>query len=120
MVLIVTALTIRTHVRNGDWQLLECVPAWDGNWTADCFLAYSWQGTDDERLLVAVNYAPNQSQCYVRLPFANLHGQQWRLENLLNDALYDRDGNELESRGLYLDMAPWQAQIFSMTKIAEA
>ena len=24
-------------VRNGDWQLLECVPAWDGNWTWDCF-----------------------------------------------------------------------------------
>ena len=27
-----------------------------------------------ERLLVAVNYAPNQSQCYVRLPFADLGG----------------------------------------------
>ena len=25
-------------VRNGDWQLLECVPAWDGNWTWDCFM----------------------------------------------------------------------------------
>ena len=31
-------------VRKGQWQLLECVPAWDGNWTWDCFLAFSWQG----------------------------------------------------------------------------
>ena len=32
-----------------------------------------------ERLLVAVNYAPNQSQCYVRLPFADLGNNPWRL-----------------------------------------
>jgi glycosidase len=29
-------------VRDGRWQLLECVPAWDGNWTWDCFLV-KWQ-----------------------------------------------------------------------------
>ena len=33
----------------------------------------------------AVNYAPNQSQCYVRLPFADLGGRQWRLEDQLGD-----------------------------------
>jgi hypothetical protein len=104
-------------VRNGDWHLLECAPAWDGNWTAECFLAYAWQGTDDERLLVAVNYAPNQSQCYLRLPSENLHGVQWRLEDLLSDARYDRDGNELESRGLYLDMVPWGYHVFRMQKL---
>ena len=31
-------------VRNGDWQLLECVPAWEGNWTWDCFVVFAWQG----------------------------------------------------------------------------
>jgi Alpha amylase, catalytic domain len=103
-------------VRSGDWRLLECVSAWPGNWTSDCFVAYFWQGADDERLLVAVNYAPNQSQCYIRMPSTNLRDQQWRLEDLLSDARYDRDGNELESRGLYLDLSPWQAHVFSMTK----
>ena len=48
------------------WQLLDCTPAWEGNWTWDCFLAFAWQGPGDERLLVTVNYAPNQSQCYVQ------------------------------------------------------
>src|SRR5262249_42653193 len=56
-------------VLQGRWQQLECVPAWEGNGTWDCFLACAWEGTDGQRLLVAVNYAPNQSQCYVRLPF---------------------------------------------------
>jgi hypothetical protein len=43
-------------VRDGQWQLLECVPAWEGNWTWDCFLAFAWQGTDGDRLLVTVHY----------------------------------------------------------------
>jgi hypothetical protein len=70
-------------VRHGQWQLLECVPAWDGNWTWECFLAFAWQGLGGERLLVTVNYAPNQSQCYVRLPFTDLGHGQWRFEDVL-------------------------------------
>src|SRR6185295_10991544 len=90
-------------VRDGQWQLLECVPAWDGNWTWDCFVAFAWQGLGEEYLLAAVNYAPNQSQCYVRLPFADFGNGQWRLRDLIGDATYDREGNDLQARGLYLD-----------------
>jgi hypothetical protein len=82
----------------------------------DCFITYFWQGADDERLLVVVNYAANQSQCYIRIPFPNLRDQQWRLEDLLSDARYDRDGNDLEARGLYLDMAPWGYHVFKLQK----
>ncbi len=98
-------------VRNGQWQLLECAPAWDGNWTHDCFIAYAWQGPAGDRLLVAVNYAPNQSQCHVRLPFADLGGKQWRIEDQLDSAAYNWNGNDLAGRGLYLDMSPWQAAV---------
>jgi glycosidase len=110
------AVLRRPVVRIGQWQLLECVPAWDGNWTWDCFLAFAWQGSDGERLLVAVNYAPNQSQCYTRLPFADLGDGQWRLQDLLGDATYDRDGNDLQGRGLYLDERPWSARVFTLTR----
>jgi hypothetical protein len=103
-------------VRHGGWQLLECVPAWEGNWTWDCFLACAWHAAGAERLLVAVNYAGNQSQCYVRLPFTDLGKAQWQLADLLGDATYDRDGDDLQSRGLFLDVPPWQASVFSVTK----
>ena len=103
-------------VRNGQWQLLDCTAAWEGNWTWDCFLAFAWQGIGDERLLVTVNYAPNQSQCSMRLPFVDLGNGQWRLTDLIGDATYEREGHELQSRGLYLDEAPWQARVFSLTK----
>jgi alpha amylase-like protein len=101
-------------VRDGQWQLLECVPAWEGNWTSDCFIAFTWQHSSGERLLVTVNYTPNQSQCYVRLPFPDLGGRQWHLLDQLKDVAYDRDGNDLVSRGLYLDMLPWEAAVFAL------
>jgi len=103
-------------VRKGQWQLLECIPAWEGNWTLDCFLAFAWQGGVGERLLVAVNYAPNQAQCYVRLPFTDLGGGALRLQNQMEDVGYDLDGSDLQSRGLYLDMPPWQASVFALTR----
>ena len=34
-----------------------------------------WQGVNDERLVVIVNYAANQSQCYIRIPLPNLRAQ---------------------------------------------
>lgn len=103
-------------LREGRWQLLECLPAWEGNWTADCFLVFAWQGRGGERLLVTVNYAPHQSQCYVRLPFADLGGSQWRLQDHLKSAIYDRDGGDLQSRGLYLDARPWQSSVFALVR----
>jgi glycosidase len=105
----------RPVVRDGSWQLLDCAPAWDDNWTVDCFIAFAWHGPADERLLVAVNYAPNRSQCYVRLPFADLAGHAWRLQDQLSPTTYDRNGDDLHARGLYIDAHPWQSSVFSLS-----
>ena len=69
--------------RNGDWQLLECKPAWEGNWTRDCFIAFAWQGADGQRAIAVVNYAPNQSQCSIPLPWPDLGGQMYQLKDLM-------------------------------------
>ena len=103
-------------VRDGQWQLVECTPAWDGNWTWDCFLAFAWQDSAT-RLLVTVNFASNQSQCYVRLPFADLDGSRWQLQDRLREVVCDREGCELRSHGLYLDAPPWQASVFALTRM---
>ena len=100
---------------DGEWQLLESAPAWEGNWTHDCFIAFGWQGAGAERLIVAVNYAANHSQCHIRLPFADLSGKQWRLRDQLTPGEFAWSGDDLSAKGLFLDMAPWQACVFSMT-----
>lgn len=111
------AVLRQSAVRDGQWRLLECVPAWDGNWTSDCVIAWTWEAQDSWRRLVVVNYAANQSQCYVRLPFPDLTGRAVRLQDLMGSAGYDRDGGDLTSRGLYLDLPPWGYHAFEVTTL---
>ena len=100
--------------RDGWWQLLECVPAWNGNFTWDSFVAFAWEDRDGRRELVTVNYAPHASQCYVHLPFTDIGGKVIRLSDLISSAFYDRDGIELLSKGMYLDLPPWGYHIFEV------
>jgi hypothetical protein len=104
----------RPGVRGGRWQLLECMQAWDGNWTWDCFLAFAWEGNAGDRLIATVNFAPNQSQCYVRMPMADLAGRSLRFMDLMGPASYERAGDDVVSKGLYLDLQPWGYHVFDM------
>jgi hypothetical protein len=100
-------------LKTGEWQWVECTPAWEGNNSCDAFVAHIWVEDDGERIVV-VNYAPHQSQCYLQLPLADLAYNQWQLQDLMSDAVYNRNGEELQKTGLYLDMAPWQYHVFEM------
>jgi glycosidase len=104
-------------VRDGEWRLLECAPAWDGNWTSDCYVAWMWTGRTGERRLVAVNYAGNQSQCYVRLPLPDGPGHALRFRDLMGSSSFDREKGDLEARGLYLDMPPWGYHVFTVSEL---
>ena len=103
----------RDVVRDGNWQLLDCSPAWDGNGTHNAFVTMAWTN-GDQRLLVAVNDSADQAQCYCRLPWAGLARHRVRLTDLLGNATYERDGAELLDRGLYLDVLPWTAHAFDV------
>ena len=104
-------------VRNGSWQLLECAQAWEGNGTWDSFIAFGWEGVGGLRVLVTVNYSSSPGQCYVRLPFQELAGGDWRLQDLMSEVYYDRPGNELFSQGLYLDLRASGYHVFEIKKI---
>ena len=107
----------RPEARDGEWWLLDPLPAWDGNSTADRFVACAWRGATG-RLVVAVNYGDTRAQCYVRLPFPELRGASL-LRDLVNPGIeYERDGIELATRGLYLDLGPWGHHIFELVSRA--
>lgn len=102
-------------IRSGAWSLLESTAAWEGNWTADCFICCAWTDTPLERVVVAVNFAGNQSQCYLRFPFEELKGRPVLLEDLMGQYAFERDGSELSEHGLYLDLASWGYSVFRVT-----
>jgi glycosidase len=107
----------RPTVRDGRWRLLECVSAWPGNGSFDCFVASAWALGHGERVLAAANYAATRSQCFVRLPWADLRGRTVHLKDLLGAASYERDGTDLLTRGLYLDLPPWGYHAFDITAV---
>jgi hypothetical protein len=104
----------RPQVRSGRWSLHTCRPAWSGNPTVDQFIAFGWDAAPYPRLLAAVNFGPARGQCYVELPFPELRGKRVLLRDLLSTAQYERAGDELISRGLYLDLAAWGYHFFEM------
>jgi len=104
----------RPVLKTGRWQLLDCRPAWDGNASFDDFIAQGWED-GDSRILAVANYSDHPSQTYVRLPFAGLGGRRWILQDLMGEARYERDGTDLQSQGLYLDVGPWQVHVFEVT-----
>jgi len=106
------------HVfRNGDWKLAECIPAWDGNPSNGNYISYAWQGAQGEKILIAVNYSPDYSQCFVKLPFQHLAGNSWSLSDLMSGNIYGRDGDELNEKGLYLDEPDGKFTCFYLPRI---
>ena len=101
-------------LRDGDWRLIDCASVADGSESSDGFIAWAWQGQDGTRLVVVVNYAPQQGQCCVRMPFEVLPAGKYRLIDMLTPATYEREGAELSERGLYLDSAPWAYHVLEL------
>lgn len=100
-------------VRLGRWRMLPSEAAWAGNPTAGNVFAFSWE-LDRKRVLVTVNYAPTQSQCYVKVPWRDLAGQTLLLRDRLSEAKYVRSGDDLQHGGLYLDVGPWYTHLFEL------
>ena len=100
--------------RDGAWSLIEPQPAWSGNWTSDGFVAYAWAEKGGGRYLVVVNYAGNQGQCRLPLPFSEFRGKQVRLTDAMGTEQYNRDGDDLVDSGLYIDHSPWRFNVFQL------
>jgi hypothetical protein len=98
--------------RNGEWQLCERT-GWPDNQTCQNVLTWCWAKGDD-RALVVVNFGNHAAQARVRVPWDELRGRQWRLDDVLSGAIYMRSGDEMRDDGLYVDLAAWQCHLFEV------
>ena len=104
----------RTAFREGNWSQIQPQAAWPGNWSSDGFVAFAWSGNDGGRYAVVVNYAGNQGQCRLSLPFPEMRDRQVRLTDLIGDEVYDRDGTDMLDNGLFIDHGPWHFNVFEL------
>src|SRR5438270_6135638 len=93
-------------LREGEWQLCERT-GWPDNSSYLNLGAWCWdQGR--ECYLVIVNLSEYRSQGRIRLPWNELAGRTWYLMDVLSGEFFERDGGELESAGLYMDLSAWR------------
>lgn len=106
-------------VHDGDWKLLECVAAWEGNGSWDSVISFIWTDSRGSQLLVVVNYAPHDSQCYVRLSELAFEGSI-RFNDVLGTETYTRDPEALKREGLYIALGPWRYNAFLVEPCGQA
>jgi hypothetical protein len=95
----------RKSFREGQWSLCERT-GWPDNASFQNLVAWSWVH-DDERYLIVINLSDCPVQAQVQVPWADASGGKWHLIDVLTGATYERDGGEIRSPGLYVELAPW-------------
>lgn len=94
-----------SDLREGDWRLCDCA-GWPDNDSYRRLVAWCWTAPRS-RHVVVVNLSEAPAQARVRLPWDDLAGQDWRLEDRLSEAEFSRAGDDLTAEGLYVALEPW-------------
>jgi len=97
--------TDRTAFRDGQWRLCER-SGWPDNPSYQNVLAWCW-AAEDERCLIVVNLSERDAQAQVQVPWDELRGKTWRLADALSAETFERSGDEMRDRGLYVALGPW-------------
>jgi len=92
--------------REGAWRLCER-SGWPDNRSFENIVAWSWS-RGDEFYLIIVNLSDAPAQARVQVPREGLPGRQWCLSDLLSGATFERDGGDMQSNGLFVDLPGWE------------
>jgi hypothetical protein len=102
------------QVRAGAWRLLEA-SGWPDNQSCRNLAAWSWAGDHGgNRHLIVVNLSGQPGQARVPLDWPDLPGRNWRLTDIFRQSMFERDGDELASPGLFVGLGPWQSHLLAV------
>ena len=101
--------------RDGEWQLGD-VSGWEGNDGWHNLVCWGWRD-DRPRKLVVVNLGDAPASGHVSLPWDDLRGHGWRLDDALSGEVYERSGDDLRD-GLYVALEPWGWNLFDLTPLS--
>ena len=104
----------RPTFREGQWRLCEKT-GWPNNPSFQNLVAWTWQDKQDHFLIV-VNLTDTRSQALVQLHWNELGCRTWHLRDLISGVTYERNGGEMLSPGLYVELAPWDFHFFQFLR----
>ena len=107
--------THRDVFRNGAWRLCER-SGWPDNQSYQSVLSWCW-AQNDLRYLVVIHFGDDTAQARVHVPWDELRGKTWRLDDALSGEAYDRSGDEMRDAGLYVELGPWACHVFRVSAL---
>lgn len=104
-------------VHEGKWSLCDR-SGWPDNQSFQNLVAWKWvRGVERSLIVVNLSSAPVQARIHVGDDFS---GGSWNLKDALSDVRYEREADEMVSQGLYVELGPWQCQIFEGQRVPAA
>ena len=81
-------------------------------------MALSWVKDQDRRLIV-VNLSERAAQGRVRVPWEEVRGAAWHLTDVFSGWSCDRDGDEMVTAGLYIELQAWSFYFFEFLRAGD-
>ena len=111
--------TLLTELRNpvyhdGQWRLLEARIKAGEPALHRGLSAHQWSLGNEFRVVVSnMTGQRGRGRVMVQLPLA---GANWQLTEVFSGDVYDRDGDDMTDRGLFVDLPTYGSQIFAFSK----
>jgi glycosidase len=96
----------------GIWRLVDTGQAWEGERSYANLLAWSWHYNGQVGVVVT-NYSPNPARGWIRPRLAIEGNNSIVFRDELTDVTYTKESPELRTKGIYVDLAPYQSHILS-------
>lgn len=90
-------------LHDGHWRLL--------NTGGSDLLAWSWEEEKQLRIIV-INMSASAAQGHIIFPALSSSEKKIKLKDKMTGKTYERDVEEMRSRGLYVDLGPWKVHLF--------
>jgi hypothetical protein len=102
---ILLAALNRQDLLHGSWRLCE-LSGWPDNTSYRNLVSWCWQ-SEESFCIIVVNLSGMAAQGLVHVPLDNLRGKSRQLNDIFTSAFYERHGDDMCGRGLYVELAPW-------------
>jgi len=106
------SITSQEIFHDGEWQLRDVYSITDDG--ADALIAYTWHYRDRIKL-VAVNLSQAPAKGTVQLGPLVSREREYTLYDELHGEKYIRTGNDMDSPGMIVELAPFKANVFDIS-----
>lgn len=105
-------ITKNSAFRKGEWSMLDSLPTATSDFSFENILIWQWK-YEHYLIIVAINYSNTTSRCRVKFETPK-DKMIINLNDILNSVSYERSVEEINERGLYIELKPFSSHIFSI------